>query len=117
MKNLFYFLITGMFAVALFLGSCEKVVYPPIEVPDTVSYSLDIQPIWDSKCTDCHGINPDLSPDVSYNNLINGGYINTEDPPESELMKKLYSGSHDARALEEEKLLILKWIELVAENN
>jgi hypothetical protein len=119
MKNLLYFLLSGMFAAALLLGSCQKVVYPPIEVPTDVSYSADIQPIWDAKCVSCHGggISPDLRPDVSYAELVNGGYVDTGNPEESSLMQKLYSGSHDARASEEEKQTILAWITEGALNN
>ena len=109
-----------MLAGILLFGSCEKVVYPPvvIELPDTVSYSLDIQPIWADNCVNCHngGRDPDLRPENSYLSLTSGGYINVNDPAESELMKKLY-GSHDSRAKEAEKQLIQLWIEEGAKNN
>ena len=120
MKSLFYFLFTGMFAVALFLGACQKVVYPPIEVPIEVSYSADVQPIFSVKCIDCHkgSLSPDLRPDVSHEELTNGKkvYVDTINPPNSLLMQKLY-GSHDARATESEKQTILVWIEGGALNN
>ncbi len=120
MKRLFYLLSAGMLAGILLLGSCEKVVYPPldIELPDTVSYSLDIQPIWDDNCTNCHGgqRRPDLRQGNSYHSLIDGGYINTSVPEESKLIKKLY-GTHDSRATEADKQLILLWIQEGAKNN
>jgi hypothetical protein len=120
MKRLIYLLFAGIIAGILLFGSCEKVVYPPFEIepPDSVSYSLDIQPIWDSKCVNCHNgqRDPDLRPEESYNALIDGGQINTSDPAESDLMKKLY-GTHDSRATEGEKQLILLWIEEGAKNN
>ena len=120
MKRFYYIIFAGMLTGILLFGSCEKVVYPPlvIELPDTVSYSLDIQPIWDNKCVDCHngGRDPDLRPENSYESLSGGGYINVNDPAESELMKKLY-GSHDSRAKEAEKQLILLWIDEGAKNN
>ncbi len=117
-KNLFYFLCTGMIAAVLILSSCEKVVYPPIDRPVDVSYKSDVQPIWDAKCVSCHGggLSPTLTPEVSYNELINGGYVNTDNPEDSELMQKLY-GSHDARASEAEKQTTLVWIEEGAKNN
>ena len=118
MKRLFYVLFAAVLTGILLFGSCEKVVYPIPELPDTVSYSLDIQPIWDNKCVNCHSgsRDPDLRPDNSYASLINGGYVDTDNPEESVLMKKLY-GSHDARATETEKQLILLWIEEGAINN
>ena len=117
-KTLLYFLCSGMIAAVLVLSSCEKVVYPPIDRPVDVSYKSDVQSIWDGKCVSCHGggISPNLSPNVSYAELVNGGYVDTDNPEESKLMEKLY-GSHDARASEAEKLTILVWIEEGAKNN
>ena len=117
-KNLLYFLMSGMIATVLLLGSCEKVVYPPIERPVDVSFKSDVQPVFDGKCISCHsgGTAPNLSPAVSYGELVNGGYVDTDNPEESNLMEKLY-GSHDARASEAEKLTILVWIEEGAKNN
>ena len=120
MKKLFYFLFTGMFAAILFFGSCEKVVYPEIEVADTVSYSVDIQPIWDVKCVECHDGGfppPDFRPEYSYESLIDGEYIDTLNPANSPLMIKLYTSPHDARATELEKQTILVWIEQGALDN
>ncbi len=118
MKRLFYLLFAAVLTGILLFGSCEKVVYPIPELPDTVSYSLDIQPIFDNKCVSCHSgsRDPDLRPENSYASLINGGYVDTDNPEDSELIKKLY-GSHDARATETEKQLILLWIEEGAKNN
>ena len=118
MKRLFYLLFAAVLTGLLLFGSCEKVVYPIPELPDTVSYSLDIQPIWDNKCVSCHSgsRDPDLRPDNSYASLIDGGYVDTDNPEDSELIKKLY-GSHDARATETEKQVILLWIEEGAKNN
>jgi hypothetical protein len=120
MKKLFYFLVSGIFAAILLFGSCEKVVYPPIEVPDTVSYSVDIQPIWDTKCVECHDGGfppPDFRPDKSYESLMEGDYVDTLNPAESTLMIKLNTSPHDARATEAEKQTILVWIEQGALDN
>jgi hypothetical protein len=119
MKKLIYLLFSGMIITALLLGSCKKVVYPPLDIPTDVSYSEDVQPIWDAKCISCHGggISPDMRVNVSYLELMNGGYIDTDNPEESSLMEKLYEGSHDARATEAEKQTILSWITEGAENN
>ena len=118
MKRLFYLLFAAVLTGILLFGSCEKVVYPIPELPDSVSYTLDIQPIWDNNCVSCHSgsRDPDLRPENSYASLINGGYVDTDNPEESILIKKLY-GSHDARATETEKQLILLWIEEGAKNN
>jgi hypothetical protein len=118
MKRLFYLIFAAMLTGILLFGSCEKVVYPIPELPDTVSYSLDVQPIFDNKCVTCHngGRNPDLRPGNSYSSLTDNGYVDTDNPEESKLIKKLYT-THDARATETEKQLILLWIQEGAKDN
>ena len=72
------------------VNEMEKVEPPPEEI----SYEVDIQPIWDNApgssgagCTrsGCHQgtVPPDLIEGNSYNNLSFGGYVNTNDPPQS----------------------------------
>ena len=119
MKRIINFLLAGLFVSLLIFSACEKVVYPPPEPPPAgISYADTIQPIWDAKCVFCHNgsRSPDLRPENSHSSLVNGGYVNVEDPPESELMKILYD-SHSSRATEAEKLLILAWIEEGALDN
>jgi len=118
MKKIFYLLFAAVIAGIMLFDSCEKVVYPIPELPDTVSYSLDIQPVWDNKCVSCHAgdRDPDLRPEFSYDALWDGGYINVDEPAESELMTKLY-GTHDSRATDAEKQLTLQWIKEGAKDN
>lgn len=125
MKNIFSVLLGGIIVVLFIFSSCEQVVYPPLELPDagdTVSYSLAIQPIWDNKCVDCHSeetrkTKPYLSAEVSYDELINGDYVDTADVESSKLIKKLNTGAHKSRATEMEKQLISIWITQGAKNN
>lgn len=77
MKNTIKILIlTGM---GLFLGSCYYDTFPEEDVTDpvNVSYSEDIQPLWNNDCTSCHPslAPPDLTEPNSYNSLISGGYV------------------------------------------
>ena len=119
MKQIFQVLLGGMIIMTMLFSACEKVVFPPPEIPDSVSYSLNIQPIWDAKCVSCHNETPpvpDLNPDVSYDELWDGGYIDTADAANSELMKTLY-GTHDSRATESEKQTILLWMSDGAKDN
>ena len=121
MKRSFALVFAGIIAGILIYSSCEKVVFtlPEIILPDTISYSLKIQPIWNEKCLDCHGEgqrDPDLRPGVSYDELFTEGLIDTANAAESDLIKKLY-GTHDSRATESEKQLILEWINEGAKNN
>jgi hypothetical protein len=99
------------------------VVYPPPDLPgagDTISYSLAVQPIWDSKCVNCHdengGIEPYLNPEDSYDELISGGYIDTVDIESSGLLQTLY-GTHKSRATDVDRQIISMWISQGAKNN
>jgi hypothetical protein len=118
MKRIVPIIFAGMLALIMLFSACEKVVYPPLELPESVSYSLDVQPIFDSKCVDCHGgsRNPDLRSGHSHEALVNGGYVNTADPASSKIMQKLY-GSHNSRATDIQKQLILQWITEGAKDN
>lgn len=106
----------------LVVAGCTKYEIPAPELPEgipaDVSYSADVQPIFDAKCVSCHGgaTSPDLTRDWSYDELIDGDYVNTDDPLESPLYQ-IFLGTHDGRATEEEVLTILGWIVEGAEDN
>ena len=94
MKNIFQLLI--IISVGLCLNSCYYDAYPEYEeidngtgvIPEDVSYSLDIVPLW-SQCTGCHSGNtpPDMK-NNSYTNLLNG-YVVAGDADASILYKSL----------------------------
>jgi hypothetical protein len=113
-------ILTG--SMILILTGCTKYEIPkpecPEDLPTGVSYSADVQPIWDQNCVMCHGGGqaPDLSPGWSYDELIDGGYVDTDFPCSSELYE-IFSGSHGGRADEEELLTILGWIDEGAQDN
>ena len=118
MRRMIY-ILTGL--VIMVLSGCEKYIFEKPDIPTDVSFSDQIQPIFDANgadCVSCHsgGIDPDLRPDNSYDALIDGGYVDTDDP-ESSVLYETLRGTHDARATEEEKLYILGWIIEGALNN
>jgi len=98
---------------------CEKYMIPPPVIEEGVSYSEQVQPIFDGNCVTCHsgGLNPDLRPDQSYEFLLTNGYVDTLNPESSLIYVKLQSGAHESRATEEQKLTILQWITEGAQNN
>jgi len=108
--------------VAVILFGCSDYIIPapeyPEGIPEGVSFSGDVQPIFDQNCLVCHGggQSPNLSPGWSYDELTEGGYYNIDAPLESIIYQK-FSGSHSGRASEEEVLVILGWIIEGAENN
>jgi hypothetical protein len=106
----------------LFLVACEKVEYEQVVIPDTdLSYSLDIQPIFDDKCTSCHpptkGL--DLNEQNSYDELV-PAYVTVADsanPKGSQLYMKINGSSHSPRTTDIEKQKIEKWISQGVPNN
>jgi len=104
----------------LILAGCSNYEYP-LDCPDGtlgVSYSGDIQPIFNSSCVSCHsgGQAPDLSEGWSYDELTEGGYVDTDSPCESDLYQ-VFSGTHEGRATDEEADQILGWIQEGAQDN
>jgi hypothetical protein len=104
------------------LAACEKVEFEQVVIPnDDLSYSLDIQPIFDDKCVSCHpptkGL--DLNGQVSYNELV-PDYVTVADsanPTGSELYRKINGSSHASRTSDIEKQKIEKWISQGVPNN
>jgi len=109
-------------SMLLMLTACTKYEIPkpdcPEDLPANVSYASDVQPIFDANCVMCHGgsQSPDLSPGWSFDELTEGGFLDTDFPCSSRIYE-VFSGSHDGRASEEEILTILGWISEGAENN
>ena len=115
-----FLLIVGV--LLLSFTSCEYKFVDPIEVTITepVSFSQQIEPVFQSKCVTCHSSrSPILTTGNAYNNLIDGNFINLE-VPESSLIYEQLSGGHPGgnNAFSAEELaLLLKWIQDGAENN
>ena len=120
-----YKFFAGFAVVCLFafFSSCEwEKVEPldPTDLPDIVSLSEHIQPVFDANCIQCHGgsTTPDLRIENAYFDLINGNYIDTDNPENSYLYQKISgNGSMALYANDYERALILKWIEQGAEEN
>ena len=82
--------------MGLSLNACYYDTFPEeeIDVPEPgeeVSYSENIQPLWDKDCVSCHKgtTAPDLRPDVSYNDLIDNGWVVKGDAAASILYQSL----------------------------
>ena len=77
----------------LILAGCSKTTTVLIDnsapITTTVSFSKDIQPILTDNCakSGCHNgsINPNLSSGLAYSSLINGNFVNTANPENSEV--------------------------------
>ena len=106
----------------LFLSSCTSDTLVPevIDPGKQVSFSSDIQPIFNANCVRCHSGStaPELREGKSYSSLISGNYINKTTPDQSILYLEMapnggmssYSNSSDAQ-------LVLLWIQQGANEN
>ncbi len=110
----------------LFLTGCyyDTIVEEQIPADKTVSYSLDIQPIFTNNCIACHPAitaDPNLTKDNSYSSITNGVYIVPEDLDASLLYQRLLSNPTvmpPSGALPSTDInLVKKWIEQGALNN
>jgi len=91
MKKISYFLtVLGM---VLFLQSCYYDELPADSgvLPTNVSFSQDVQRIFNVSCIGCHSgaIKLDLRSANSYQSLINGNYVLPNDATNSKLIKSL----------------------------
>lgn len=89
-----------------------------------VSYSLDIQPIFDNNCISCHPLivsPPDLTEDNSYDAVISNNYIVPKDLDASILYQKLKGNPNimpPSGPLPKKEIdLVKEWIEQGALNN
>ena len=99
-----------------------------VVVPEIVSYQMDVQPLFDSSCTNCHGNKGKLSL-TSYQNTMKGGesgsVIIPNNGSESLLIKKLNGTASGQRMPPDSKyhwsetkiVLVTKWIDQGAKNN
>lgn len=121
-KAIYILTVVGIVTV-LSLVSCKKYYLVPEEVviPDTVRFSVDVEPILNANCnlSNCHatGYNmPDLSPDKAYLNLWAYALIDTTNPENSIIYKRLTSTTKPmppepaARLSDGQISLILEWI-------
>jgi len=100
----------------------QEISTPEVEVPDSVSYNVDVLPIFTENCSvsGCHAagaIPPDLSADNAYISLTFFGYVDLDNPEQSLLFQKLETGSMKPYATDNERAIILKWIEQGTLNN
>lgn len=93
-------------------ASCEYEVIEPLEYETgEVSFTGDLSPVF-KQCSGCH--NGSVAPELTYQSIINAGYINKNNPQESTLYTEC---DHSMEVTAKEKALILAWIEQGANDN
>ncbi len=105
--------------LVLLLGqACEKVTLEAGPVPEVVSFSDHVVPIFSDKCVTCHnggGLDLDLRPDEAYQSLQDENLIGSGSPDNSPLYKKLEGGHGNANATD--LAIIYRWLEQGAKDN
>lgn len=118
--------IFSLILVITFIGACEYEFIQPeqVVIPEVISFSEDIIPIFDNNCnlSGCHvaGFSIlDLSPGNAYEDLYRKDMIDLDNPALSKLYTKLIesNGTHDGRSTPTEQATILEWINKGAKNN
>ncbi|HEY3371734.1 MAG TPA: cytochrome c [Prolixibacteraceae bacterium] len=119
MKKHNLFLILILFSLATI--SCKyDFVLPEVVAPvSNVSFSQDITPIFEAKCTVCHktGVQaPDLTAANAYSQIV-PAFVNTASPETSVIYINASSGNHAAKVSATQAAKILQWITEGAKNN
>lgn len=121
--NMLLIIVTG-----LVLTSCYKdVILPEAAVdpdgpPQPVSYNADLKPLFNTSCAlaGCHvsgAHKPYLITDISYNQIVNGGFINTTVPKESILYQRINGDMREYIPSAANRQKVYDWIRLGAQNN
>jgi len=110
-----------VFSVSMIFNACQWVSIEPVATEDPnsqpdVSFSGYLQPIFTSNCIACHAArNPVLTEGSAYNSLINGGFVDTQNPANSTIVVQTNTGHGGLTPSQKAKLLL--WIQQGAKNN
>jgi len=115
-------------ALGFYLSSCYKdVILPEAAVdpdgpPQPVSFKTDLAPLFNTSCavSGCHvsgGHKPYLSTDLSYQQIVNGGFVNTAIPKASILYNQINGEmrEHIPSAIDRQR--VYDWIRNGSPNN
>jgi hypothetical protein len=127
MKRLFIY--TGLiFFLGFGLAGCYKnIILPDVATdpdgpPQAVSFKKDLAPLFNSGCTQtgCHvsgAHHPYMTTDISYLQIVNGGFVNTSIPKESILYKMINGEMREYIPSASDRQKIYDWIRNGAPNN
>jgi hypothetical protein len=124
MKKLLY---AGLIAcIGLGLAGCYKDVILPETTtdapPQPVSYNAELKPLFNSSCAlaGCHvsgAHKPYMTADISYLQIVNGGFVNTVVPKESILYQKINGEMKEYIPSATDRQKVYDWIRNGAPNN
>jgi hypothetical protein len=109
------------------IGCYKDIILPDSAVdpdgpPQQVSFRNDIAPMVNTKCavSGCHvsgGHKPYMETALSYQQIVNGGYVNTLIPKESIIYKKINGEMKEYIPAASDRQKIYDWIRNGAPNN
>ncbi len=117
-----------LFCLVIGLSGCYRdVILPDAAVdpdgpPQNVSFKTDIAPMVNTKCAlaGCHvsgGHKPYMTQGVSYQQIINGGFVNTLLPKQSIIYEKINGEMQQYIPSAVDRQKIYDWIRTGAQNN
>lgn len=125
-KAIIYLQVICFMALGVGFTGCYKDVISPETDPDgppqAISFKEDLAPILEAKCgtAGCHiagAKKPYLTKDVSYQSIVNGGFVNTMVPKASGIYKMVYGEMSEYMPSPKDKMKVYDWIRNGAPNN
>jgi hypothetical protein len=120
--------ISLVMVIGVMLVSCYKdVIAPELAVdpdgpPQPVSYKNDLAPLFNTSCalSGCHvsgAHKPYLTTDISYQQIVNGGFVNLALPKESIFYKMVFGDMAQYIPSSSNRQKVYDWIRNGAPNN
>lgn len=127
MKRLLIYISLLMFVGVGFTSCYKDIIKPTLEddpegTPKQVNYSTDLAPLFNASCAvaGCHvtgAHKPYMTADISYTQIVNGGFVNLALPKESILYKNVYGEMAQYIPSKTDKQKVYDWIRNGAPNN
>jgi len=125
-KSLLYIIILLLAGFGM-TGCYKDVIFPESAVdpdgpPQALSYRTDIAPMLNTKCAiaGCHvsGVHkPYMPTDISWNQIVGGGFVNTLVAKESIIYKEINGGMKEYIPSAADRQKVYDWIRTGALNN
>jgi hypothetical protein len=127
MKRLLIYTVLAVVVGIGFTGCYKDVILPetlvdPDGPPQAVSYKTELAPLFNSSCalSGCHvsgSHKPYMATDISYQQIVNGGFVNTLVPKESILYKMINGEMREYIPSATDRQKVYDWIRNGAKNN
>lgn len=127
MKKFFLYTMLLLLAGIGFTGCYKDEIFPEAAIdpdgpPQAVSYNADIKPMLNANCAaaGCHASGahkPYMVTDISYNQIVGGGFINVVIPKESILYKEINGSMREYIPSAVDRQKVYDWIRTGGLNN